>query len=189
MAKGTSTPFGFRPFRHLLGGVPGRTREFAIASGYATAIGQNDPVKLVAGGVIEAAAAGDRILGIFIGVQYTDSNGAEVFTNRWPASTVATNIKASVIADPYMTYEVQWNKVTAPDVTDIGLLADHVVGTPSALHGGSTAYLNATAATTIAGFRILGLINNPDNTGIYASVEVQIHEHEYAQHAPVTPGV
>jgi hypothetical protein len=179
MPNGTSTPFGFRPYRHLLGGTPNRTREFPIASGYATTLGQGDPVKLLSDGTIAKAAAGDRMVGVFIGVQYVDSSGNAQFTNRWPASATGTNIKASVIADPFVTFEVQSNKASAPDQTDIGLLADHVVGTASSIHGGSTAYLSATQATGIAQWRIVGLIEKPGNSGIYATVEVAAVEHEY----------
>lgn len=189
MPQGVSTPFGFRPLRHLAGGTVGRTKEFTIASGYATAIGQGDFVKLLADGTIAKAAAGDRNLGAFAGVQYTAADGSAIFTNLWPASTVATNIRASIIADPMVTYEVQWNKVTAPDQTDVGLLADLVVGTPSPIHGGSTAYLNGTASTAVAGFRIIGLIGKPDNFGIYSTVEVQVVEHEYLPIFTGTPGV
>jgi hypothetical protein len=183
----SNQPFGFRVCRHLSGGDPNRNLEFPIASGYATNIGTGDPVKLLADGSIASAAAGDRILGIFMGVQYIDSLGNAVFAPRWPASAVATEIKASVIVDPLVTFEVQ--SAGTPAVTDIGTLADHVAGTPSTIHGGSTAALSGTMATGAAGFRVIGIINKPGNTGQYASVEVVLFETEFSHFVAATPGV
>ena len=64
--------FGFRPTRHLSGGDI-RTEEFAIAANYGTAIYTGQVVEAVAGGGVEAAAAGDtQQAGVFGGVFYTD---------------------------------------------------------------------------------------------------------------------
>lgn len=189
MAQGTSTPFGFRPYRHLTGGNPNSTHDFPIASAYATAICTGDAVKLLSDGTIAVAAAGDRVLGVFQGVSYVDSNGNQVFTARWPASTVATAILASVITDPMVTFEVQSDKATAPDQTDVGLLADHVATAGSSVTGSSGHSLSPTQGTGVAGFRILKLIPKVGNTGIYATVEVSIVEHEYLPVFSGTPGV
>ena len=190
MAGGTSKPFGFRPLRHLAGGQANRTNEFPIASAYNTSIGTGDPVKLLDDGTISQAAAGGRILGVFMGVDYVDASGNQVFSSRWIANTVATEIKARVISDPFVTFEVQSNKATAPDQTDVGLLADHVSAVPSAIHGGSGYYLNATQGTGVATWRILGLVDKPYNTGaLYDTVEVAVVEHEYLPIFTGTPGV
>jgi len=47
-------PYGLKPVK-LLSGVPyvGTTRQYGIASGYATSIFYGDAVKLVAGGTVE----------------------------------------------------------------------------------------------------------------------------------------
>ena len=50
--------FGFKPTRHLTGGLI-RTEEYAIAANYGSAIYTGQVVEAVAGGGIEAAAAGD----------------------------------------------------------------------------------------------------------------------------------
>ncbi len=137
MAGGTSTPFGFRPFRHLGGGTPNRYMEYPIASGYNTSIGTGDPVALISDGTITLCAAGNRILGIFQGVDYIDPTGSVIFSSYWPASTESrTDIKAHVIVDGAVTYEVESNKSSAVAQTDVGLLANHVAGTVSTLHGG-----------------------------------------------------
>ena len=64
--------FGFRPTRHLSGGDI-RTEEYAIAANYGTAIYTGQVVEAVAGGGVEAAAAGDtQHVGVFGGCFYTD---------------------------------------------------------------------------------------------------------------------
>lgn len=182
----SNAPFGFRPLRHLTGGDPNVTREFPIATGYGTALITGDPVKLLDDGSIALAAAGDRLLGIFQGVSYTDSNGDQKYGN-WPASTTATNIKAAVVADPNVTFEVQSGGT--PAQTNVGNCADHVTGTGSALTGTSAAYLSGTMSNAVAGFRILKIVDKPGNSGQYATLEVQIVEHELVYHGQATVGV
>ena len=69
---------GFKPLRHLAGGEI-RNSEYTIAIAYDTAIYTGDPVKLVAGGGIELAAAG-QTTGLVIepfddGFRYTGTGG------------------------------------------------------------------------------------------------------------------
>lgn len=182
----SNTPFGFRPLRHLRGGVV-RAKEYPIATGYATALCTGDAVKLLSDGSIALAAAGDRILGIFNGAQYTASDGSQIFTNRWAASTAATNIKAQVFDDPDIAYEVMSGGT--PTSADVGQLADHVTGTGNAYTGTSAAYLNSSTGTGSAGFRILKLVDKPGNSGQYATLEVQPFEFELAYHGQATIGV
>jgi hypothetical protein len=63
--------FGFRPVRHLTGGEIKRS-QYKIAANYNTAIYKGQAVKAVTAGGIEAAAAGNVVLGIFYGCFYTD---------------------------------------------------------------------------------------------------------------------
>lgn len=181
-----NAPFGFRPLRHLNGGQI-RHQEYPIASAYGTALCEGDAVKLLNDGTIALAAAGDRILGIFMGVRYTAADGSQVFNNRWAASTVGTNIKANVIVDPSVTFEVMSGGT--PTSADVGQLADHVTGTGSAITGQSAAYLNSSTGTGSAGFRILRLVDKPGNSGQYATLEVQPFEWEFAYHGQATIGV
>jgi len=191
MAGGTSTPVGFRPFRHLGGGTPNRYMEYPIATGYNTSIGTGDPVALAEDGTITLCGVTARILGIFMGCDYKNAAGEAIFSAYWPASTTATEIKARVIVDANVTYEVESGKTTAPAQADVGLLADHVAGTVSTLIGDSRAYLSGTQATGDAQFRILSLIKKPYNTGAqYDTIEVSIWEHELNRKGDeATPGV
>ena len=106
------TPRGFWPIRHLSGGTI-RANKYTIASAYATNIFPGDVVKLVAGGGIEAAAAGNRLLGVFQGVKYTAADGSQVYAKYWPASTVATDIEATVYDDPNILFGAQSSGITS----------------------------------------------------------------------------
>lgn len=181
-------PQGFVPLRHLSGGSMSRNEAYTIASAYNTDIFTGDPVKLVAAGSIEQAAAGNRILGVFAGCEYTDAAGNVVFSKYWPADTVATNIKAYVYDDPNIVFEIQ--SAGTPAATNVGNLADHEVGTGSTSTGRSGAELSGTMGTGAAGFRILGIVERPDNSyAANANVEVMIYEHEFSRVDPATPGV
>lgn len=187
----TNAPYGFRPIRHLAGGVIRNSRR-RIASAYNTAIYMGDPVKLLGTGYINLAAAGDRILGIFAGCNYVQSNGDVKWSPYWPASTAtlgSADVEALVWDDPNIVFQVQ-SGVTSPALADIGALADHVAGTGSAVTGQSGAYLSGTVGTGTASFRILDFVNKPDNEiGQYADIEVQLFESELAYHGQATIGV
>lgn len=78
---------------------------YSIASGYGTQLSNADPVKLTTDGTLILATndSADAI-GVFYGVNYTDSLGEPRFSKIWPASTVATDIVALVTDDPFRTY-------------------------------------------------------------------------------------
>lgn len=183
----SNAAFGFRPYRHLSGGDSQRVREYPIASGAAGNIFTGDAVKLASDGTILIAAAGDRILGIFMGVSFVNSSGEQKFERNWVTTTVATDIKASVVDDPQVVFQVM--SAGTPTQTNVGNLADHVVGSGSALTGISGASLSATMTSADAGFRILGLSKEPGNSGANALLEVVIFEHEHSHDRPATPGI
>jgi len=182
------SPRGFWPLRHLTGGTI-RANEYTIASGYGANIFHGDLVKLVAGGGLEVAAAGNRVVGVFKGVQYTSSTGDPVFAKYWPTGRTATDIKAYVYDDPNTVFGVQSAGSTV--AADVGNLGDHVAGTGSTTTGRSAFELNGTTSTAYAGFRVLGKIDNPGNSyGTNVDLEVQIYEHEYGSSLEATtPGV
>jgi hypothetical protein len=183
------TPRGFWPIRHLTGGTI-RANKHTIASAYNTNIFRGDLVKLVAAGGIEAAAAGNRFVGVFQGVKYTAADGSQVYTKYWPANTVATNIEAYVWDDPNILFGIQSAGSTV--AADVGNLGDHVAGAGSTTTGLSAHELNGTTGTGVASFRILDKVDQPDNAwGTNVLLVVHPYEHEFNQHidADGTPGV
>ena len=107
----TSAPFGLRAVYSPSGVV--RPAAYTITSGYATTIYSNQPVKIVPSstgeGTIAAAAVGDRFIGTFCGVEFTDTDGRRRVSNNWTASTSATDIVCYVTPDPTIVYEIQSN--------------------------------------------------------------------------------
>lgn len=104
-----AAPYGFKPI-NLIGGqvFAGSTRMFPIAYNYATAINFGDLVDISGGSIItttlaynitSTAAAGR--LGVFLGCSYTSpQTGQKMFSNSYPANTLANDIMAYVEDDP-----------------------------------------------------------------------------------------
>lgn len=178
----TQAYFGLRPKRHLLAGgfVPQHSKYF-INSSYTTKIHFGDPVKPVAAGYIEDAAAGDtNIRGVFQGCEYTDSSGKKQFSPYWTGESGASNIIAYITDDPFVVYEVQADDNTTISQANIHQNADFAQGTGDDQSGTSGAYLDTSTLTTgAAQLRILGPSEKPGNTlGDFVKLEVLINEHD-----------
>lgn len=175
----TSQPFGLRPAYSPSGVV--RPTAYTIVTGYAANILQNQPVKIGTDGTIQAAAIGDRFIGTFQGVEFTDSDGRRRVSNKWTASQAGTDIVAYVTLDPTIVYEIQGNGSLA--VTDIGKQADFTTITAGSTVTGLSALMLDTATLTDSGnasLRIIDLAPGPDNAfgDAYTIVQVQIAEHQ-----------
>lgn len=177
----TANPFGLRPVSHPSGVV--RPTVGTMASAYASNILQNQPVAIAADGTITAAAVGARFVGVFQGVEYTDTEGRRRVTNRWTANTVATDIVAYFTRDPAIVYEVQASgSITQADV---GSQADFTAITAGSLVTGLSAIALDQATLTNSGnasLRILGFAAGPDNAAgdSFTIVRAQISEHQDA---------
>ena len=154
--------FGFKPTRHLTGGLI-RTEEYAIAANYGSAIYTGQVVEAVAGGGIEAAAAGDtQQAGVFGGVFYTDPDTSKpTFKPFYAASTNASDLKATVYADPYIVYEAQHDGTGTAAMNHSAM--DFVGTGGSTITGQSTSELDTSEAATDNGFKQIGISNDPDN--------------------------
>lgn len=176
----TSAPFGLRAANHPSGVV--RPTAMTITSGYATTIYENQPVKIIPSstgeGTIGAAAVGDRFIGTFCGVEWTDTDGRRRVSNRWTASTAGTDIVCYVTRDPAIIYEIQSN--AALTVADIGKQYDFTAASGSAVVGMSTQMLDVASAAANASLRLLGITPGPDNAwgDTYVVAQVQISEHQ-----------
>lgn len=102
----TGLKTGLNPARKVGSGPDNKgLNTYTIASGYATALGKGDPVKLDSGNLVRGTNSGDAI-GVFMGVKYVDATGNIVFTNYWTPNTVATEIEALVLDDPFATFRI-----------------------------------------------------------------------------------
>ena len=154
--------FGFRPTRHLSGGDI-RTEEFAIAANYGSNIFTGQVVEAVAGGGVEAAAAGDtQQAGVFGGVFYTDPTTSKPTWNAYyPASTNASDIKASIYLDPNIIFEAQHDGTGTAAMNNSGF--DFVGVGGSTISGQSTSEIDTSESGTSGGFKQIGISVDPDN--------------------------
>ena len=155
--------FGFRPTRSLVGGQI-RTEEYAIAANYNTAIYTGQVVEAVTAGGIEAAAAADvQQLGVFGGVFYTDPTTSKpTWSAYYPASTNASDLKASIYLDPNIIFEVQHDGTGTAAMNNSGF--DFVGVGGSTISGQSTQELDTSTSGTSGGFKQIGISEDPDNS-------------------------
>ena len=171
----TSAPFGLRPVYSPSGVV--RPTAYSVAANYSTTIYQNQPVKLVDGN-LEAAAVGDRFIGTFQGVEWTDSDGRRRVSNKWVAQANATEIVAYATLDPTIVYEIQSN--AAMDASTIGAQYDFTAASGNTTTGLSSQMLDVSSIANNASFRVIGITPSATNAwgDTYVIVQVQISEHQ-----------
>lgn len=182
----TNAAYGFRPVS-LHGTDPVfnvyAPDGYSIASGYGTSLFYGDPVKssgtadtLGRPGIIIAPAG--AVAGVFGGVYYTDANGEVQFSEMWPASTTATNIKAIVYDHPETIFSIQADESLA--ATDVKNKTDFVSGTGNTLTKKSGYQLDSSQIGTDDALLILGLDNTwiPNDFGTNAKALVMFREHE-----------
>ena len=179
-----SAPYGLKPV-NLIGGqvYAGSTRQIPIASGYATSIFNGDVVKLSSDGVLvkETGTTTATPVGVFVGVSYTDPVlKYKLFSQYYPANTVASDIVAYVVDDPDALFKV----ALVSGTTVIAGYGRTIVGNNVSLvqnagdtdTGNSTvAVLGSSAATTVSlPVRIIDVVPETVNSdGDYTEVIVK----------------
>ena len=166
-------PYGLLPVK-LLSGSPysGVTRQYRIASGFATDIFYGDAVKLVTGGTVERDTfdAAMTPIGVFLGCTFTDPSTSQItFKQYWPASTVASDAKAYVCDATNVLFKaaVVASGTTIGDlaITDIGANVAGVDNTGSTVTGNSKSAISDSSATTATlPFRIVDLVEETKNS-------------------------
>ena len=173
----SAAPYGLKPL-NLIGGQPyaGSTRQIKIASGYGTNIFNGTIVAIVAGGTIEIVTTnGDDsttfpagTVGVFVGCTYTDPNSKQkLFSQYWPASTVASDAMAYIVDDPDCLFQVQADgAVTQADLgQNVHLAEVQSTSTGSTTTGNSDIAVSATtAATATWAFRIVDFVDAPGSS-------------------------
>lgn len=150
-------PYGFKPINRFDGiAYAGATLQYPISGSYNTAIYAGDTVKVINGGTItlSGATTTGTILGVFMGVQYTNSSGQTVQAQYYPGTSV-TNAIAYIVVDPAAEFRVavtdsgSAGTVTYVNSTIVGCNVAEVYGTGSASTGdsGSSVVVPSTGAT------------------------------------------
>jgi len=157
----TALPSGLQPAYHPSGEIRSVAHTGILLAGTNVNIFKNQPVKLLIGtgatvnGVAIPAgqvylapvvATGDKIWGVFAGVEYFDNTGAPQETNCWIASTTVftnTAVTAWIWEDSAIVYTIQ---------TDGALPVIAAAGTPFAQVDGKEYNLSAfTSGSTTVG--------------------------------------
>ena len=173
----TATPYGLKAVNHI-GGTPyaGSTRLLPIASGYAINIYNGSVVLIAAAGTIEIVTdLGNNadqfpagVIGVFVGVTYTDPNaGTVVFRQNWPTGTVADDAQAYIIDDPDVVFMAQADgAVTQADLgQNTNFAAVQSTTTGDTTNGNSNSAVSSTTATTATiAFRIVDFVDSPTST-------------------------
>lgn len=185
--------YGLKPVQ-LLGGKAfsgGTIREFNVTAGDNTyAFGQGALITIAAGvaKVVGAAAPAAGTLstntpvGVLVGVSYNDPSLKQPLHGQYlPAdSTGYTNIKAKVVDDPDVLFQVRVD--AALTSTAIGYNVNYVYGAANATTGVSTGYATGSATTATFPFRIVDVIGGDGST--YTDVIVKWNWQTHAYHFP-----
>lgn len=184
-----SAPYGLVPVK-LVTGAPyiGVTRQYKIASGYATNIFKGDLVKIHTDGTIvrETADAAVDTIGVFMGCSYTDPTFGKVFRQYYPADTVASDIQAYVVDDPDVLFKVaviSSGASTTPIVmadlaqADVGRNLTMVDNAGDTATGNSKVAVDDTSANTATlPLRVVELVEETENSdGGYPEVLVKFN--------------
>ena len=166
-----SAPYGLQPINSVDGKpYAGATRQLPIASTYNTAIYNGDIVAVVDGGTIaksgvtddSTTSAANYTYGVFMGVQYTNTQGQTVQAQYYPGNAAATNAIAYVVDDPMAAFKVAVvhanSVVTTVNQSVVGINMAIDQGTGSATTGDSGA----------------GVLVPTDNLGNAATLPVRV---------------
>jgi hypothetical protein len=136
---------------------------YTIASGYGTALGKGDPVKLSSGTLVVATNGADAI-GVFDSVKYKPTGATQYigYGHYWPASATGTGIEALVIDDPYATFTIKTE--VNPTAVLVGDIYAVTIGTPDTYTGNSGAVV-ANKTTKTGSLAVTGT-NNAALTGL-----------------------
>lgn len=185
------TPYGFEPINRF-DGIPyaGATLQYPISGSYNTAIYNGSSVKLDGGNIVlSGATTSGAIIGVFVGVQYTNSSGQTVQAQYYPGTSV-TNAIAYVVVDPAAEFKVTVTDSGAPTVvtganaTIVGTnVAEIQNGTGSATTGNAQSSIvkpaNGAGSTATLPWRVVAVV--PDtaylsgSTVLYPEVIVKMN--------------
>ena len=192
-----SAPYGLKPINRV-DGLPyaGATRQLPIASTYNTAIYNGDIVLITGGNIqksnvtVDSTSAGNLTYGVFMGVQYVNTQGQTVQAQYYPGNAAATSAIAYVVDDSYAAFKAA---VTANSSATITTVSAAAVGcnfevrqgtgssttgdsgisvcAPTAGYGNASTYpvrvvavVPATATNTTAFTEVIVKLNNPQIT-------------------------
>ena len=161
-----------------------------------TAAGVIDDLQAAAGGTVS-------IVGVFNGCEYVSSTtGETIFSNTWPGSGADTNfpVKAFVYDNPAQLFTIATSNVVGGLNTEAEVLtavfaniafATGNSGSDTTGISSATADLNTVAATNTLALRIMGIMDDPDNSDFSVAgipLIVRINNHFNAPTGSIAAG-
>jgi hypothetical protein len=186
-----SAPYGLEPINRIdFMPYAGATRQLPIASTYNTAI-YNGDIVLVSGGTIRKSGvttdattdqANNATYGVFVGVQYVNTQGQTVQAQYYPGNAAASSAVAYVVDDSQAAFKVAITfsgntTVTTANASVVGTNLQIRQGTGSATTGNSGLSVVAPVAGTgnAAALPVRAVAVIPETaTGNNAYVEVVV---------------
>ena len=185
---------GFVPVGTITGAPWNDSVEVITLDGGHSAMYIGDVIKMTSDGYPDIFAAGDSAvtaLGVVVGVEVNRGlDAATEFPGYMPANVAG---KVHVVTDPNVIFEVQEDGVGGSlALADVGLNIEIINGTGSTSTGISGMEIDSSTKATTATlpFRLLKLVNRPDNElGSTVTPEarwlVKFNEHFYKQRTGV----
>ena len=150
-----SAPYGLDPVNRVdFLPYAGATRQLPIASTYNTAIYNGDIVLVYQGNIVKSAVTTDSTTdkqnnatyGVFMGVQYVNTQGQTVQSQYYPGNAAATSAVAYVVDDPMAAYKVA---ITFSGNTTVTTATSKVVGTNLAIRQGTGSATTGDSAVSV----------------------------------------
>ena len=164
----TATPMGAEPVGTLSasGSYTGKVRHYKIASNDSTAIFYGDFVKMTSAGVVTLDNGTTTLtpIGVFMGCSYTDPNTNQLtFSQYYPASTVASDIDAYVLNDPFVEMRMQGDATLAQTALGNNAAVVQTAGSTS-IGRSRNAFDSSTIATTATlPVKLIEFVEGPDS--------------------------
>ena len=165
----TATPMGAEPIGTLSssGSYTGKVRHYKIASNDSTAIFYGDFVKMTSAGVVtlDTGTATLTPIGVFMGCSYTDPNTNQLtFSQFYPASTVASDIDAYVLNDPFVEMRMQGDATLAQTALGNNAAVVQTAGSTS-IGRSRNAFDSSTIATTnTLPLKLIEFVDGPESS-------------------------
>jgi hypothetical protein len=166
-----TAPYGLVPINSVDGKpYAGATRQLPIASTYNTAIFNGDIVALVDGGTIaksgvtddSTTTAANYTYGVFVGVQYVNSQGQTVQAQYYPGNAAATSAVAYVVDDPMAAFKVAV------------VLANSAISSANRSIVGVNMAIDQGTGNATTGNSGMGVLAPTDNLGNVATLPVRV---------------
>ena len=166
-----TAPYGLVPINSVDGKpYAGATRQLPIDSDYNTAIFNGDIVALVDGGTIaksgvtddSTTSAANYTYGVFVGVQYVNSQGQTVQAQYYPGNAAATSAVAYVVDDPMAAFKVAV------------VLANSAVSSANQSIVGVNMEIDQGTGNTTTGNSGMGVLAPTNNLGNAATLPVRV---------------